>query len=63
MDCGEQCAIICGPQLMQLWGANFGGIPLMVCQLAVKLKCMIIRVYTPLHPCFCGNRWVLFSIY
>jgi len=36
MDCGEQFAMICGPQLMQLWGANFGGIPLMVCQFAVK---------------------------
>ena len=22
-----------------------------------------IVIYTPLHPCFCGNRWVLFSIY
>ena len=23
----------------------------------------ITKTYTPLHPCFCGNRWVLFSIY
>ena len=22
-----------------------------------------IYIYTPLHPCFRGNRWVLFSIY
>ena len=32
MDCGEQCATICGPQPMQLWGANFLGIQLMVSQ-------------------------------
>ena len=24
---------------------------------------LFTTLYTPLHPCFCGNRWVLFSIY
>ena len=29
----------------------------------MKQKIVFIYIYSPLHPCFCGNRWVLFSIY
>ena len=44
MDCGEQCAMICGPQPMQFWGANFLGIQLMVSQFVVEVKFMLIRI-------------------